>query len=632
MSRPDSVHLDPGKQALLLGDRTVTLQRKPYLILEYLIENRHRMVGRKELLDRFWDGKEVYDQSLSKAVGSIRKAFGETRSSSEFIETRWGLGYRYLGPFDGIIASGSPATLESIGNVVAPDGVPASLLSKLQRTLLGSTTMVGLSALAAIVLVCASLARTHLRKVDLQPAVKIRSLAVLPFTSHTMDDRDAYLGIGLADAIARQLGTASQFIVRSSSTVRSIAGDHPNPATAGNRLAVQAIVQGDIRRTGNKLVIDVRLLDGATGTELWSGIFNADDASIFSTEDAIAQQISNASLPASRPPALRDPGADTNSPEAYSKYRKAEFFAGRRTWESLEKAIGLLNEALLIDPKYARAYAALADCYQLESFYQFVPANIASPRAEAAARKALSLDDSIAEAHISLLSSLTDYDWDWSGAEHEFRAAISINPNSAVAYQYYGYALLGMARGEDALAAMKHAAELDPVSPSVQTSLGWCYYLMRKNRQAADQINKTLELYPDFVPARQMLGLLDGQLGLQQQAVADFKVAQKLEPDSSITRLLFDTQLANEGHRAEVAQKLRETVGNAVPDYYMAAAWNAAGDAHEAETYLKRGLRARSNWMIFLRYDPRFDSLREKPDFQALLNEVTPAHVVLAGR
>ena len=662
-----SAHLDSGKQVLFLGDRMVTLQRKPYLILEYLIENRHRMVNRKELLDCFWDGKDVYDQSLSKAVGSIRKAFGETRNSSEFIETRWGLGYRYVGPFGEVPGptgdleektysdpsahreTSTSALVADRHSLVSSDQpqpfetVPPKLLRRLylrpsQRTSIVLTGLLAIAAISALIFRGPSSNTNHRNAVQAATTstVPIHSLAVLPFTSHTTDGTDAFLGIGLADAIATQLGTASQFTVRSSSTVRSVVGDHPDPVSAGTRLAVQAIVRGDIHREADKLVVSVRLLDGGTGKELWSGIFNANDTNLSSVEDVIAQEISNASLPASLASAVKRSDGQETAPEAYNKYMKAEFFASRRTWQSLEKAITLLNEAILIDPKYARAYAALADCYQLEGFYQFVAPAVASTRAEAAARKALSLDNSIAEAHISLLSSLTDYDWDWPAAENEFRAAIAINPNSAIAYQYYGYALLGSGRGHDALIAMKHAADLDPVSPSVQTSLGWCYYLMRQNQQASEQIKRTLELYPDFVPARQMLGILDGQMGLHDRSIADFRDAQRLEPRSSVTQLLLDTQLAKEGRRTDVERKLRNTSANAsdrsVPDYYMAVAWSAVGDTHQAEMYLARGFQARSNWMIFLQYDPRFDSLRSDAKFQTLMSQITSSHPVLAGR
>ena len=235
------------------------------------------------------------------------------------------------------------------------------------------------------------------------------------------------------------------------------------------------------------------------------------------------------------------------------------------------------------------------------------------------------MDNSLAQAHVSLLSTLTDYDWDWQGAEREFRAAIALDPNYAVAYQYYGYALFAMARGEEGLVAMKHAAELDPVSPSVQTSLAWGYFLLRRH-EAVDQCKRVLELYPDFVPAHQLLGLVYAQENADREAMAELKQAETLERDSAITPMLIDYELARSGKRAEAGRSLASRVARAhgapIPDYYVAAAWAAAGDKQKAQMALNRAYQLRSNWLIYLPYDPRFDALRSEPQFQALLHKV----------
>lgn len=621
-----SARLDPEKQLLITSSRTVALQRKPYLVLRYLIENRHRMILRKELLDQFWDGQDVYDQSLSKAVGSIRKAFGETRDSSVFIETRWGLGYRYVGPF------GDPSTAPLSPDPPAP--TPTKILpppSPRPRWLAPSLLAAVVAAATLLILRPHLLHRGAPSTASAAAEAPIRSLAVLPFTAATNQQQDQYLGMGLADAVADKLSTASQLTIRSSATVRSILGKHPDPVSAGSNLRVQALVLGSLSRELDKLVINVRLVDSATHATLWSSSFNTDDTNIFATEASIAQQVSNALFPRLGASPIKSTSApDTLHPQAYSDYMKAEFFLNTRTQASLAKAIDLLNQAILIDPNYARAYAALAGCYQLQGFYHFAPPDQSYPRAKAAAFKALSLDNSLAEAHVALLSIYTDYDRDWAAAEREFHATTSIDPNYAVAYQYYGFALLGMGRGEDGLAAMKHAADLDPVSPSVQTSLGWAYFLMRQYDQAVDEGNRVLELYPDFVPAHQLLGMVLGQMKLDQKSLDHLTLARKIEADSTITPILIDYELARLGHRAEAIDHLTSTYqrshGASLPDYYLAAAWLAAGNRQQAQFFLDRAFQARSNWIIYLRYDPRFDDLRPAPTFQALVHRVTDAH------
>jgi TolB-like protein/DNA-binding winged helix-turn-helix (wHTH) protein/Tfp pilus assembly protein PilF len=627
-----SACLDPEKQLLITGSGTVALQRKPYLVLRYLIENRHRMILRKELLDQFWDGKNVYDQSLSKAVSSIRKAFGETRDSSIFIETRWGIGYRYVGPFDESLAL-PPASTFFTPPANTPIHDPAPHLSRkpFLNWLFPLLLVALLTAAAVLILHARSRDSGSSNAVHASALGPIRSVAVLPFSADPAQQQDQYLGMGLADAVADKLSTANQLTVRSSSTVRSILGPHPDPASAGPRLKVQAIVAGDVHRSAHNLVITVRLIDSTTHSNLWSSTFNTDDSNIFATEASIAQLVSTALLPQlAANPIQPSSTPDTTHPEAYSDYMKAEFFASSRTQSSFLKAIDLLNHAILIDPNYARAYAALASCYQLQGFYHLAPPEQAYPRAKAAALKALSLDNSLAEAHVALLSIHTDYDWDWEGAEREFKATIAIDPNYAVAYQYYGYALLGMGRGEEGLAAMKHAADLDPVSPSVQTSLGWAYFLLRQYDQAADQCHRVLELHPDFVPAHQLLGIVLGLMKQDQKSLTELTLAHKLEPDSSITPILIDYELARTGKPVEAANHLttlfESSHGASLPDYYIAAAWLAIGDKQQAQLFLKRAYQARSNWIIYLQYDPRFDDLRPNPQFQSLVYQVTNFH------
>ncbi len=627
-----SVLLDPEKQLLITDSRTVALQRKPFLVLRYLIENRHRMILRKELIDEFWDGKEVYDQSLSKAVGSIRKAFGETRDSSAFIETRWGIGYRYVGPFHDSDQSVPPLHLPSPilhdgGSALPPHS--RAHARKLSHTWVSALLMVAL--LAAITVVILELrfnrlpASTSVHASVLEP---IRSVAVLPFSADTGQQNDQYLGMGIADAVADKLSGAEQLTVRSSSTVLSTLGKHPDPADAGRRLKVQAVVAGDLHRTARNLIITVRLINSTTHSVLWSSNMNADDSNIFATEASISQLVSNALLPQLGTGTIQSVNTpDTTHPEAYSDYMKAEFFASSRTQKSFVKAIDLLNHAILIDPSYGRAYAALAGCYQLEGFYHFAPPGVAYPRAKAAAIKALSLDNSLAEAHVALLSIYTDYDWDWAGAEREFKATIAIDPNYAVAYQYYGYALLGMGRGEEGLTAMKHAADLDPVSASVQTSLGWALYLMRDFDQSSDQCRRVLDVHPDFVPAHQLLGLVLGAMNEDQKSLAELTLVRKLEPDSSITPVLIDYELARSGRQVEAGAHLNRLFANAhgasLPDYYFAAAWVAIGDKQQAQLFLNRAYQTRSNWIIYLQYDPRFDDLRPSAQFRSLVAQVT---------
>jgi len=381
----------------------------------------------------------------------------------------------------------------------------------------------------------------------------------------------------------------------------------------------------------------VRVL-GPTGKEVWSETFSANNENIFSAEDSIAKQVLAAILPHFQGQPVRVPsGPETAKFDAYQNYMKAEFFATNRSRGALTKAVDLLNEAIKIDPNYARAYAALANCYTLIGFYEYLPPSEAYPKAEDAARKAMSLDKSNAEAHVAMLSALTDYDRDWVGAEREFKATVAIDPNYAAAYQYYGFALLGMGRGEEAVAVTKRAQELDPVSPSVQTSLAWALFLMRRNEESARECKRALELYPDFIPAHQLLGLVYGQMNDNTAALTEFSEAEALERDNPVTLILITYELARSGKKTEARQALQGALAKpgslVVPDYYIAATWAEIGDKAKALDSLKRADQHHSNWLIYLPYDPRFDPLRSDPGFRAAFQTSgTPKDVALSAR
>ncbi len=663
-----STYLDTEKQLLVTADQTVALQRKPYLVLLHLIENRHRMITREELLERFWGGQEVYDQSVSKAIGSIRKAFGETATSSQFIETRWGSGYRYVGPFTektsaepngGIEArsaaseTGKPVPDLGFGDGEASESddnratnreapAPVSVGSPAGKTS-GRTLRVYLAAAVITVAAVAGIvgverwrhpSQTEVAASDSNPA---RSVAVLPFRTDQGSAEDAYLGVGFSDAIADRLKTVEQLTVRSSSTIRAVLGSEPDAKTAAEKLRVQAVVEGNLHREAGKIIVKVRVF-GPTGAELWSDTFSANNENIFNAEDSIAKQVLTAILPHFEGQPVKTPaGPETAKLDAYEKYMKAEFFATNRSRGALTKAVDLLNEAIKIDPNYARAYASLANCYQLIGFYEYLPPSEAYPKAEEAARKAMSLDNSNAEAHVAMLSALTDYEHDWVGAEREFKATVAIDPNYAAAYQYYGFSLLGMGRGEEAVAVTKRAQELDPVSPSVQTSLAWALFLMRRNEESARECKRALELYPDFIPAHQLLGLVYGQMNDNTAALTEFSEAEALERDNPVTLILMTYELARSGKKTEARQALQGALARpgslVVPDYYIAATWAEIGDKAKALDSLKHADQHHSNWLIYLPYDPRFDPLRSDPGFRAAFQKsATRKDVALSAR
>ncbi len=369
----------------------------------------------------------------------------------------------------------------------------------------------------------------------------------------------------------------------------------------------------------------MRLLRVAGGDSLWADQVDARFADIFSVEDTVTRRVAVALLPqlagqraSSRPP--------TSDVEAYEDYLKGRFFWSRRSADGLRTAIAWFQKAIDRDPKFAAAYAGMADSYALLGFYSMLPPSESYPKAQAAALKAIALDDMLAEARASLLSIMTDYNWNPPAAEREFRRTIELNPNYAPAHQWYAYLLVASNHPEQAQAEMQRAEEMDPLSPSIGTSAAWISYLQRHYSQSADQSRKVLDLYPGFTPAHQLLAIDESMEGKTGEAAVELQRARKLE-DSPITTALQAWAEGVAGHRRRaIALSATLEHGRRSADpvaYYLAAVYAALEQPDPMFRWLERGYSERSNWMIYLPFDPRFDRYRSDARFQALVERMS---------
>jgi TolB-like protein/tetratricopeptide (TPR) repeat protein len=454
-----------------------------------------------------------------------------------------------------------------------------------------------------------------------------KSIAVLPLRPLNLSGEDSYLGLGLADALITRLSSLGRINVRSVGEIAKYGGLTEDPLAAGRQLRVDFVLDGSIQRVRDTIRVTVRLLNVETNSVLWAAQFDAKFTDIFSLEDSVAQQGAAALLQElTGPEKQRLTKHYTPNIEAYDDYLKARFFSTDRHAEGLRIAIDYLTRAVAKDPGYAQAYAGLADCYALLGFYGFLSPNQSYPKAKAAAMKALQIDETVAEAHASLLSIKTDYDWDWLGAEREFRRAIDLNPNYPPAYQWYGFDLLVMGRQGEAMAAIRRALDLDPVSPTVNISQAWFFYLTRQYNKSVEQCLRTLELHPNFVVAHQMLGLTYDVRGEFGQGIAELQKARVLSPDNLLTIAVLGHAYAASGRRDE-AQKMLDQLGlspghSTCLPYDVAAIYVGLDRNEEALRWLERAYQERSNWLIYLKLDPRFDRLRSDRRFVDLARRI----------
>lgn len=628
--------LDPREHLLLKDGQPVSLTPKMFEALLLLVQSGGSLVEKEALLAHLWPNTSVEENNLSQCIYMLRKVLGEKGSEGDrYIETVPKRGYRFL-PAVRIIARENGHAAPVAAAVSHTEGEPQPehheepgfspvpvMTPEQVRPRRKSRVWIAAAGLAIIISGFVVI-RWLSRRTYAQSRIPT-SLAVLPFDSLGSTPKDDYLGLGLADALITELSQAGSVHVRPIDDIWKYSASRVNPLKAGRELGVGALLHGTVQRDGDNVRVNMELLNVNTGATLWADQMDCRFVDIFGVEDRVAAEVESRLIPELNPsrPASWRPTVD---PAAYEDYMKGRFFWSKRTAEGLTTAIQYFQQAIDRDPQYAQAYAGLADAYALLGFYAYLPPMDSYPKAEQAAMHAISIDDSLAEAHASLLNIKTDYDWDWAGAEKEFQRAVALNPNYAAAYQWHAYVLLAEGRADAAIADMERAMELDPVSPGVNSSSAWALYLKRDYQRCAQQCDRTLALYPDFVVAHQVLALAYTEQKKFDEADAELARAQQLDPSNPITPPLLARLDAVSGKPMQAEEAMQSVMGGKVtyktPAYYIAAVYAALGRDDEAFRWLDRAYADHSNWLIYLKLDPRFDPLRNDPRFAALLRKM----------
>jgi TolB-like protein/Tfp pilus assembly protein PilF len=457
-----------------------------------------------------------------------------------------------------------------------------------------------------------------------------KSIAVLPFANLSRDPDNAYFAAGIQDEIITRLSKITDLnVISCTSTQRFKSSPDDIPAIAV-QLGVANILEGSVQRTADAVRVNVQLIRGATDTHLWADTFDRKLTDIFAVESEIAKTIAEtlqAKLSGSEQNAIA--ARPTESTEAYQLYLKGRFFWNKRTGQNLNKAADYFNQAIAADPRYALAYVGLADAYVLMPLYGAGAPRDCYPKAKAAAKKALELDDASAEAHTSLAQVYCYYDLDYPQAIREFQRAIELNPNYATAHQWYGSSgLAALGQFDDAVAEVKSAIALDPLSLVINTDLGNTYYRARRYDQAVDQMRKTLEMDPAFYYAHWNLGSALAAKGALKPAIEEYEKARALNDDPSMLGLLANAY-AKSGNKAE-ALKIRDQLElvskqRYVSGYSFALADLGLGNKEEALHWLEKAYGDRAGDALrFIKVEPLLDPLRGDPRFEALVAKIFP--------
>ena len=431
----------------------------------------------------------------------------------------------------------------------------------------------------------------------------------------------------MTEELITEMGQLGMLRVISRTSVMQYKGvRRPLPQIA-RELNVDAIVEGSVERVGDRVRISAQLIHAPTDRHVWSRSYEREMQNVLAMQGEVAQAIV-AEIRTNVSPRKQAPQASARDidPQAYELYLKGRYFWNKRTDEGLRKALEYFQRAVSKDPRDPRGHAGIADSYLMLAEYGTFPARDAVPKAKAAALKALELDDSLAEAHASLAALKEDYDWDWPGAEKEFKRALELNPSYATSHQWYAEFLAEMGRFNEAVDEITRARELDPLSLIVNTVVGEIFYESRQNDQAIQQLRRTLELDPNFAEAHRLLGETYLQLSKHDEAVAELQTALALSGGSVQNEAFLGQAYGLAGRKSEARAVLNRLKAQSAQAYVSPAdlslVYAGLGENNQALRLLEKACKRRLPSMVNLKVDPSLDNLRSDPRFQDLLHQV----------
>jgi len=610
--------LDQTGRLLFRDGQSVPLPPKAADLLLLLVQNAGHVVEKDHILKTVWPEAYVEEGSLARAISILRKALEDGENEQDYIVTISKRGYRFVVP---VRETGEPSPRPE---PVVPPG------SGDHRKKLIAVTVTASAVLVVAILVA-------LRVTGLRPGwfgkpapARIDSIAVLPLRNLSDDREQDYFADGMTEALITDLGKVSALrIISRTSVMRYKDTKKPLPEIA-RELQVDALVEGAVARSGDRLRITANLIQASPERHLWAETYERDLRDVIALQNDVARTITEQIQVELTPEEhTRLSASHTVDPEAYKLYIKGRYFWVKRNRESFKLAMDYFQQAIDHDPSYAAPYSGLADCYVLFGSSFDVGGRAPSqvePQAKAAASRALALDSSLSDAHNSLAYVKLTYDWDWRGAEAEFKRSLELNPGYAHGHHWYAHLLLSSGRLDEALAESNRALDLDPVSPIINLHLGWHYLYTKQYDRALEQLAKTLELDPNYPLAFWYRGLAFEQKKTYPEALREMNKAKELLPGNLGVQADIGHVYAVSGdkHAAEriIAELKAESAQRYVNQYELALIYIGLGQNDEAFKLLDRALREHSDMLVYLKVDPRLDTVRSDPRFLGLVRRV----------
>lgn len=595
----------------------VKLEKIPMELLIYMVENSGRLITREQIVNKLW-GKDIFvdtEQGINTAVRKIRLALADSPEQPRFLETVVGKGYRFV------------AAVHTNGMAEEQAQDEGNLRDTARTAPKLPPRKAWIAGAAAVVLLGASIGLWRTTRAGKTSAQKIRSVAVLPLENMSGEPQQEIFADGMTDELTTMLARIKGLRVISRTSVVGYKGTRKHLPQIAKELNVDAIVEGSVLRSGNKVRITAQLINAATDEHLWADTYERELSDVMAVQSEVAEAIARhvfVELTAEERQHIRV--ERRVNPAAHDLVLRGRSLWNKRDEASLQQAIECFQQALALDPNYAMAYVGLADSYNALGYSNYVSPADSFVRAKAAASKAIELDPDLAEAHASYGYATMYYDWDFGRAEREFQAALGLNPNSPQAHQWYAYLLTAMERPSEAHRHIDIAQQLDPASVPINTDRAFTYYYSGETEEAVKSVNTALQINPDFPLAHFWLGRIYTSQGRYDEALSEFTKTGALrswQPTLSGLGFLYGIW----GKKKEAQGVLDELA--ALPrqnryrtSYAVALIYCGMGDKEATFHWLDEAYKERTHWLVWLKTDPRWNSVRSDPRFRDLVRRV----------
>ena len=611
---------DLGARELTKLGKLLPLQEQPFQLLAMLLEKPGALVTREELRARLWPQTVVdFDHGLNKAISKIRDVLGDSAENPRFIQTVARRGYRFLADVT-VVDTGrveaAPLGTVSVDSQTRDD--PGLAKGRSRRVAAWAMAALALALLSVVLFI-------WIRSTSSSYRPAIRSLAVLPLENLSGDESQDYFADGMTDELITDLAQISDLRVISRSSMMTYKHSRKSLADIAHELDVQAVVEGGILRSGDRVRITAQLIRVPADEHIWAHSYEGDLRDALILQNQVAQSIADQiRVTVSSQQHAQNP--QVVNAEAYDSYLKGRYYWNERTGEGLKEAIKYFKRSITIDPSNAEAYSGLADTYALAGDWEYgiLPPTEAFPLAKAAANEALALNDRLGEAHTSLAFVLDLYYWDWDAAETQYKLAINLNPGYATTHHWYAWHLLVLGKNAEGMFEMRKAESLDPLSLIIRSDVADALSASHLFEESVLQSRKTLALDPNFAIGHFQLAEALVQEHHYEEAVTEFQHAIELSGHQAA----FDANLAHayalSGRKAQALQIAQDMETrpdlNPSANASIALIYVGLGDLDQAMIWLNKAYDARFNPSILIR--PAFDPLRSDARFRELRDRI----------